>query len=484
MKKKWINIALACGTAVLFATGCATNNKRQQPQPNTRDLLRNRDLVPPPFSSPDAVKGFAPAPSQGFPGTAPAAPQRAAGAVHPGSVAILPPEGAQPAIPSNTESFVPLNDPFNPFAGPNESVQPITSMFNESEQPKLVAVSSGNNNLNATNTITRPVRPSTIVIPPPNKPASPAKPATTPAKPAGGSAKPATTPAKPAAGSPKPTGTTVKPVAGQQTYTVVAGDTLSDIGYRYGVSWKAIAELNGISETAPLRLNQKLVLPANALATPRAPQVRSHSAQGSKAPATPVKPAKEGTYSVRAGDSLWTIAKANHIKFNDIQTWNPDAVNKPLKIGQLINIKDPKGTADAAKPAAANEATKKAAEKPAATTAPATPAPLPPVPPAPTKKETSGTVIGGINNANVVTLAPAAEKKDNAAPAKSEETLLSHTVQAEDDLKTIALMYGANTPAEIADKIKEIKAKNPTIQSDKDLKPGAVIRVPYTPVVP
>ncbi|MBR5026554.1 MAG: hypothetical protein IKX48_15945, partial [Victivallales bacterium] len=61
MKNKWIILAIACGVAVTFATGCAT--KRQQPQPNTRDLLRNRDLVPPPFSSPDAVKGFAPAPS-------------------------------------------------------------------------------------------------------------------------------------------------------------------------------------------------------------------------------------------------------------------------------------------------------------------------------------------------------------------------------------------------------------------------------------
>ena len=60
MKNKWINLAVACGIAVTFATGCASN-KRQQPQPNTRDLLRNRDLVPPPFSSPDAVKGFAPA---------------------------------------------------------------------------------------------------------------------------------------------------------------------------------------------------------------------------------------------------------------------------------------------------------------------------------------------------------------------------------------------------------------------------------------
>ena len=45
-------------------------------------------------------------------------------------------------------------------------------------------------------------------------------------------------------------------------------------------------------------------------------------------------------------------------------------------------------------------------------------------------------------------------------------------------------MYGANTPAEVAQKVNEIKAKNPTIQSDKDLKVGTIIRVPFTPVIP
>ena len=477
MKKKWINLAIACGTAVLFATGCASN-KGTKSQPNTRDLLRNRDIVPPPFSNPDAVKGFTPAPSSpALPGPS-AAPQRASGTIRPGNVAFSP-EGPQPAIPSG-DLYIPAQDN-------NAGIQPITSMFgeNENRQPKLIAVSSSGQNLSSGGTITRPVRPPTMVIPPAIQATTPAKPATSPTKPATSPSKPATSPSKPSSPS-KTAGGTSKAVAGQQTYTVVAGDTLSDIGYRYGVSWKSIAEVNGINENAPLRVNQKLVLPANALATPRAAQVRNHSAKGTTtktATASPAQPAKEGTYSVKAGDSLWTIAKANHIKFNDIQAWNPDAVNKKLKIGQLINIKDPKGDA-ASKPAATDVPKKSEAKQPAEAASPVPPAPLPPVPPAPSKKETSGTVIGGINNANVINLTPTTEKKDSATAGKPEETLLNHTVQADDDLEKIALMYGANTQTEIADKIKDIKAKNPTIQSNKDLKPGMVIRVPYTPVVP
>ena len=66
----------------------------------------------------------------------------------------------------------------------------------------------------------------------------------------------------------------------------------------------------------------------------------------------------------------------------------------------------------------------------------------------------------------------------------AEENLLNHSVLEGDTLEKIALMYGANTPAEVAQKVNEIKAKNPTIQSDKDLKVGTIIRVPFTPVIP
>lgn len=46
-----------------------------------------------------------------------------------------------------------------------------------------------------------------------------------------------------------------------QTYTVVAGDSLSRIGSRLGVSWRAIAEANGIVDPWIIRPGQVLVIP-------------------------------------------------------------------------------------------------------------------------------------------------------------------------------------------------------------------------------
>ena len=44
-------------------------------------------------------------------------------------------------------------------------------------------------------------------------------------------------------------------------YTVVKGDTLSLIGAKFGVSWKAIAELNKLSNPNFIRVGQVLLIP-------------------------------------------------------------------------------------------------------------------------------------------------------------------------------------------------------------------------------
>lgn len=50
--------------------------------------------------------------------------------------------------------------------------------------------------------------------------------------------------------------------AGEQTYTVVAGDTLSAIGLRYGVSWQAIAQRNNLANPDYIYIGQVLIIPA------------------------------------------------------------------------------------------------------------------------------------------------------------------------------------------------------------------------------
>ncbi|MBR4901801.1 MAG: LysM peptidoglycan-binding domain-containing protein [Victivallales bacterium] len=454
MKSKWINLAITCGIAVTFATGCASNRGPKQPKPNTRDILRNRELVPPPFSSPDAVKGFSPAPSSPAAPGMNAAPRRATAPVAPGNVAFQ--DSPQPALPSDMATFVPAADNGEPTPA-------VTSLFQDSSstQPKLVAVTTPKGPASS-EIINRPVRPATITP-------SVVKP----------------TVSSPTPGTITPPGTTA-PAAGaaQRSVIVKAGDTLSGIAYQYGISWQSLASANGLSETSKLRIGQKLVLPSTALAKPRPPQTHTQKSEtkktSSQSSSKAVASTKDGTYSVKAGDSLWTIAKAHNIKFSDIQSWNPSAVDKPLKIGQIIIIKAPAGASDKAE---AKPETKPEAKKTDDKQTPKVVTPIQAAPAAPAKSDSAATVIG----TGIINVTPAPQKADDGNTSKTnveEENLLTHTVVEGDTLDKIALMYGANTPAEVAQKVNEIKAKNPTIQSDKDLKVGIIIRVPYTPVLP
>ena len=153
-------------------------------------------------------------------------------------------------------------------------------------------------------------------------------------------------------------------------------------------------------------------------------------------------------------------------------------MDKPLKIGQVIIIKAPAGASNKqdAKPEEKKAEEKKADEKQSKVVTPVQP--VLPQPVAPTKATAGSVVIGPIPTT------PEPPKADTPAPKAEAESILNHTVQDGDTLEKIALMYGANTPAEAAQKVNDIKAKNPTIQSDKDLKVGTIIRVPFTPVTP
>jgi LysM repeat protein len=60
----------------------------------------------------------------------------------------------------------------------------------------------------------------------------------------------------------KPLRQTVVEPAHSFRYTVIAGDTLRDLAERFGISVKELAEANGLPENAPLRIGQRLIIPA------------------------------------------------------------------------------------------------------------------------------------------------------------------------------------------------------------------------------
>lgn len=61
--------------------------------------------------------------------------------------------------------------------------------------------------------------------------------------------------------TPAPTSTTV-PAAPAGTYVIEAGDTLSVIAERFGVSIDALSEANGITDVNSIRPGQELIIPA------------------------------------------------------------------------------------------------------------------------------------------------------------------------------------------------------------------------------
>jgi LysM repeat protein len=60
---------------------------------------------------------------------------------------------------------------------------------------------------------------------------------------------------------PTPVPTVVPTPPPQQTYTVVAGDTLADIAQRFGTSVAALQEANGIEDPDEITVGQVLVIP-------------------------------------------------------------------------------------------------------------------------------------------------------------------------------------------------------------------------------
>ncbi len=102
-------------------------------------------------------------------------------------------------------------------------------------------------------------------------------------------------------------------------YTVQAGDTLSAIGAKFGVSYETIAQLNGISDPNKIYAGQVLVISGNTLASP-AP-VQSHA-----------------VYVVKSGDTLSGIGSKEGVNWRTVASIN--GINAPFVIypGQELRL--------------------------------------------------------------------------------------------------------------------------------------------------
>lgn len=132
---------------------------------------------------------------------------------------------------------------------------------------------------------------------------------------------------------------------GVMKYTVKRGDSLSEIGKSFGVSYRSIAEWNDLKGTN-IKPGQTLTIYTKKVVASREPQKAEpeESSNGSGD--------GELRYTVIEGDSLWEIGKKFGVNYKLIADWNDLSGNR-LKPGQVLTIY--KGKAASSKEAAAKK---------------------------------------------------------------------------------------------------------------------------------
>lgn len=112
-------------------------------------------------------------------------------------------------------------------------------------------------------------------------------------------------------------------------HKVKAGDTLSEIAAKYHTSSSAIRKLNGM-KSSTIRIGKTLLIPVpQNVAIAQATQSRKKMAY--KGP--------KSIHTVRAGESLWTIARYYNVDTKTLCNWNNISVKTPLRVGQKLEIR-------------------------------------------------------------------------------------------------------------------------------------------------
>jgi membrane-bound lytic murein transglycosylase D len=112
----------------------------------------------------------------------------------------------------------------------------------------------------------------------------------------------------------------------QHVHVVRRGDTLWAVAQRSGMDVNTLARINGMQPGDTLRAGQRLKLTATASRTSFTSSSRSEHAG-------PV------TYIVRAGDTLYAIAKLFQVTVAQITSWNDLASRAAIKPGQKLTIR-------------------------------------------------------------------------------------------------------------------------------------------------
>ena len=125
----------------------------------------------------------------------------------------------------------------------------------------------------------------------------------------------------------KGTGSSGSAASSNGWYRVRQGDTLEKIARRNGTTVKRLCQLNGISQNKVLHPGDRLKVSGSAT-----------TSQGSTA-APKTQAAGGTTYTVRQGDTLYKIARANGTTVAKLCKLNGISENAKLRVGQKLKVK-------------------------------------------------------------------------------------------------------------------------------------------------
>ncbi|MFH4621617.1 lytic transglycosylase [Vibrio furnissii] len=117
-------------------------------------------------------------------------------------------------------------------------------------------------------------------------------------------------------------------------YKVKSGDTLSMIATKHSTTTKVIQTANNLSGTS-IRVGQYLMIPTSV----KDEKAYALSASNRLAKTQSLARGKyKLTHTVRSGDSLWTIARANNVSHQALAKWNGMGPRDTLRVGQKLVI--------------------------------------------------------------------------------------------------------------------------------------------------
>ena len=127
-------------------------------------------------------------------------------------------------------------------------------------------------------------------------------------------------------------------------HTVVKGDTLFGLSRQYGISIDDLCDINGINFSNSLRIGQSILIPGSAPEAAATKTVAIETTPQAKPVASLVDEARVAArngsmyHTVKEGDTLYTLARANNCTVADLCKLNNISTRTSLRIGQQLRL--------------------------------------------------------------------------------------------------------------------------------------------------